>query len=49
MVNTYPELNIVPNEEVLSVDEGNYVRLECRGDGVPRPTVQWLKPEVGGV
>lgn len=45
IVNTYPELTIIPNEEVLTVDEGNYVRLECRGDGIPRPIVQWLRPE----
>lgn len=49
VVNTYPELSIYPSQEVLSVDEGNYVKLECRGDGVPRPTVQWLKPEDGSV
>lgn len=44
IVHTYPELTVIPNEERLTVDEGNYVRLECRGDGIPRPTVQWLRP-----
>lgn len=44
VINSYPELTIIPNEESLTVDEGNAVRLECRGDGLPRPTVQWIRP-----
>lgn len=44
VVQTYPEITIIPNKETITVREGQYVRLECRGDGIPKPTVQWLKP-----
>lgn len=44
VVHTYPELTVIPNKEYIEVEEGAYVKLECRGDGIPRPTVQWIKP-----
>lgn len=44
-VQTYPEVSIIPNQEELTIREGQYLRLECRAEGVPKPTIQWIKPE----
>lgn len=42
-VHTRPILTITPQSGVVTVHEGDYLRLECRALGIPQPTVQWSK------
>lgn len=41
-----PIIRIVPNQEQLSLTEGDELKLECFADGLPSPSVSWRTPEM---
>lgn len=45
IVQTDPEVTIIPNRDVLTVREGDPVKIVCKATGIPQPTVQWIKPD----
>ncbi|XP_030745032.1 basement membrane-specific heparan sulfate proteoglycan core protein isoform X3 [Sitophilus oryzae] len=42
-----PELYVTPGDSVITKAVNEYLRLECRGIGVPDPQVFWNKAEYG--
>lgn len=46
VVQQTPIIRIVPNQEQLSLTEGDELRLECFADGLPAPAVYWRTPEM---
>lgn len=46
---TVPPKITLSHSNPYSVTQGNYVRLECRAEGLPAPTVQWRKHTYGAV
>lgn len=43
-----PILRIIPDQVELSLTEGDELKLECLGDGLPSPAVSWQTPESYG-
>lgn len=37
-----PEITLEPSDEVLSLTEGDELKVLCTATGVPSPTVQWV-------
>lgn len=42
-VQTLPVITITPHSGVVTVREGDRVKLECHTSGHPQPTVHWTK------
>lgn len=38
-----PIVELEPNQEVMSVTEGDEVKVLCTASGIPNPSVQWLE------
>ena len=32
---------------VIEVREGDNVSIECKGQGIPMPTIKWVRTELG--
>lgn len=47
IVVTVPPRIILSESNPLVVNQGKYVRLECRAEGHPTPTVQWRRQSYG--
>lgn len=45
VVQQAPVLRIIPDQVELSLTEGDELKLECLGDGLPSPAVSWQTPE----
>ncbi|XP_060518138.1 basement membrane-specific heparan sulfate proteoglycan core protein isoform X3 [Cylas formicarius] len=43
VVHTLPELQVTPNEDMITRYVDEHLRLECRGTGIPEPNVRWQK------
>ncbi|XP_017768750.1 PREDICTED: basement membrane-specific heparan sulfate proteoglycan core protein-like isoform X5 [Nicrophorus vespilloides] len=43
IVQTVPDVSIIPRTEIMQVQVGKPIRLECMASGHPSPTVQWSK------
>lgn len=43
IVQSPPVVTVTPKSGTLQVKEGDLVRLECRGTGVPQVTLKWKK------
>lgn len=42
-VQSLPVINISPQSGMVTVREGDRVRLECHASGHPQPTIRWNK------
>lgn len=40
-----PTIQITPNQNEITITEGDELKLECVSDGIPAPSVQWKTPE----
>lgn len=40
-----PTIEVEPSQEVLSVTEGDEVKITCTASGFPNPTVRWVQEE----
>lgn len=39
-----PQIRILPEMEVLTITEGDELKLECFAEGTPAPNVKWTEP-----